>query len=52
MDFDLARLDVDGPVAVLTMNDPKVMNAVSPPMLSGLMVALIMWKTSQTASDA
>lgn len=40
MEFELARLDIDGPVATLTMNDPKVMNAVSAPMLGGLMQAL------------
>lgn len=40
MEFELARLEIDGPVATLTMNDPKVMNAVSPPMINGMMQAL------------
>jgi len=40
MEFELARLDIDGAVATLTLNDPKVMNAISAPMLGGLMRAL------------
>lgn len=40
MEFDRAKLDVEGPVAILTLNYPEVMNAVSPEMLGGLMNAL------------
>jgi len=40
MDFERARLDIDGPVATLTLNHPEVMNAVSPEMLGGLMKAM------------
>lgn len=40
MEFELVRLDIDGAVATLVMNDPMVMNAISPPMLRGLMRAL------------
>jgi 2-(1,2-epoxy-1,2-dihydrophenyl)acetyl-CoA isomerase len=40
MEFERARLDIDGPVATLTLNHPEVMNAVSMEMLGGLMKAL------------
>jgi 2-(1,2-epoxy-1,2-dihydrophenyl)acetyl-CoA isomerase len=40
MDFERVKLDIDGNVAVLTLNHPEVMNAVSQEMLGGLMVAL------------
>ncbi len=40
MDFERARLDIDGHVATLTLNHPEVMNAVSMEMLGGLMLAM------------
>ena len=40
MDFERAKLDIDGNVAKLTLNHPEVMNAVSPEMLGGLMGAM------------
>ncbi|MGH7865702.1 MAG: enoyl-CoA hydratase/isomerase [Candidatus Binataceae bacterium] len=40
MDFERVKLDIDGPVAILTLNHPEIMNAVSSEMLSGLMMAL------------
>ena len=40
MDFERAKLDIDGNVAKLTLNHPEVMNAVSPEMLGGLMAAM------------
>ena len=40
MEFERARLEIDGHVATLTLNHPEVMNAVSPEMLGGLMKAM------------
>jgi 2-(1,2-epoxy-1,2-dihydrophenyl)acetyl-CoA isomerase len=40
MEFERVKLDLDGSVAVLTLNHPEVMNAVSSEMLSGLSDAL------------
>lgn len=40
MDFERTKLDIDGPVATLTLNHPEVMNAVSMEMLGGLMKAM------------
>ena len=40
MDFERVKLDIDGNVALLTLNHPEVMNAVSQEMLGGLMAAL------------
>src|SRR5712692_10459 len=40
MEFNLAKLDIEGPVGILTLNHPEVMNAVSPEMLGGLMQAI------------
>ena len=40
MEFERAKLDIEGPVAILTLNHPEVMNAVSPEMFGGLMNAL------------
>jgi 2-(1,2-epoxy-1,2-dihydrophenyl)acetyl-CoA isomerase len=40
MEFERIRLDIEGPVGVLTLNHPEVMNAVSSEMLGGLMKAL------------
>ncbi|MDR3421591.1 MAG: enoyl-CoA hydratase/isomerase [Xanthobacteraceae bacterium] len=40
MEFERTRLERDGAVAILSMNDPDVLNAVSPDMLKGLNAAL------------
>ncbi|MEP0070246.1 enoyl-CoA hydratase/isomerase [Pyruvatibacter sp.] len=40
MEFNKVKVDMDGDVAVLTLNDPKALNAVSPDMLEGLADAL------------
>jgi 2-(1,2-epoxy-1,2-dihydrophenyl)acetyl-CoA isomerase len=40
MEFERARLQVDGAVAILTLNHPEVLNAVSPEMLKGMNDAL------------
>jgi 2-(1,2-epoxy-1,2-dihydrophenyl)acetyl-CoA isomerase len=40
MEFERAKLDIDGGVATLTLNHPEVMNAVSMEMLGGLMMAM------------
>jgi 2-(1,2-epoxy-1,2-dihydrophenyl)acetyl-CoA isomerase len=40
MEFARAKLDIDGPVGIIRLNHPEVMNAVSPEMVGGLMKAL------------
>jgi 2-(1,2-epoxy-1,2-dihydrophenyl)acetyl-CoA isomerase len=40
MEFERAKLEIEGPVGIVTLNHPEVMNAVSPEMLGGLMAAL------------
>jgi 2-(1,2-epoxy-1,2-dihydrophenyl)acetyl-CoA isomerase len=40
MEFERAKLDIEGPVGIVTLNHPEVMNAVSPEMLGGLKNAL------------
>jgi 2-(1,2-epoxy-1,2-dihydrophenyl)acetyl-CoA isomerase len=40
MEFNRAKLEIEGPVGILTLNNPEVMNAVSPEMLGGLMQAI------------
>ncbi len=40
MEFERAKLEIDGPVGIVTLNHPEVMNAVSVEMLGGLMKAL------------
>jgi 2-(1,2-epoxy-1,2-dihydrophenyl)acetyl-CoA isomerase len=40
MEFERASLEIVGPVAILRMNDPDVLNALSPPMLKGMTDAL------------
>jgi 2-(1,2-epoxy-1,2-dihydrophenyl)acetyl-CoA isomerase len=40
MDFERAKLDIDGSVGILTLNHPEVMNAVSTEMIGGIMGAL------------
>lgn len=40
MEFERATLELDGAVAILCMNHPEVMNAVSPEMLQGMAGAL------------
>ena len=40
MEFDRAKLDIDGSVGILTLNHPEVMNAVSTEMIGGITSAL------------
>jgi 2-(1,2-epoxy-1,2-dihydrophenyl)acetyl-CoA isomerase len=40
MEFERAKLDIDGSIATLKLNHPQAMNAVSPEMVGGLMKAL------------
>lgn len=40
LDFERVRLGIDAGLAVLTLNHPEVLNAVSEPMLAGLGAAL------------
>jgi 2-(1,2-epoxy-1,2-dihydrophenyl)acetyl-CoA isomerase len=40
MEFEHVALELDGAVAILRMNHPEVLNAVSPEMLKGLTAAL------------
>jgi len=40
LEFDKASLEIDGAVAILRMNDPDVLNALSPDMVKGLSQAL------------
>ena len=40
MEFERAKLDIDGQIDILKLNHPEVMNAVSPEMVGGLMKAL------------
>jgi 2-(1,2-epoxy-1,2-dihydrophenyl)acetyl-CoA isomerase len=40
MEFKHVTLDIKGPVGIVTLNHPEVMNAVSPDMLEGLKAAL------------
>src|SRR5580704_17617237 len=36
MQFERTTLDIDGPVAILRMDDPDVLNALSPDMIKGM----------------
>lgn len=40
MDFARVRIEIDNGVAVLTLNDPEVMNAAGEPMLDDILAAL------------
>ncbi|HUN60167.1 MAG TPA: enoyl-CoA hydratase/isomerase [Candidatus Binataceae bacterium] len=40
MEFERAKLEIDGTVGIIKLNHPEVMNAVSPEMVRGLMKAL------------
>jgi 2-(1,2-epoxy-1,2-dihydrophenyl)acetyl-CoA isomerase len=40
MEFERAKLGLDGAVGIVTMNHPEVMNAVSPEMITGLTAAV------------
>ena len=40
MHFERVTLEIDGAVAILTLNHPEVLNALSPPMIAGLIAAL------------
>ena len=48
LEFNKASLEIDGAVAILRMNDPDVLNALSPDMVKGLTQAL----DELAASDA
>ncbi len=48
MEFERASLEIDGGVAILHMNDPKVLNAVSADMLKGMTDALDALAASET----
>jgi 2-(1,2-epoxy-1,2-dihydrophenyl)acetyl-CoA isomerase len=48
MEFERVSLDVDGAVAILRMNDPDVLNALSPEMIRGMTQALEELATAQT----
>ncbi len=48
MEFERASLEIDGSVAILHMNDPKVLNAVSADMLKGMTDALDALAASET----
>ena len=39
-ELNRVRLEIDGPVATITMNDPPVMNAVGADMVQGLLAAI------------
>jgi 2-(1,2-epoxy-1,2-dihydrophenyl)acetyl-CoA isomerase len=49
MHFERATLEIDGAVAVLTLNHPEVLNALSPPMIAGLIAALDEVEASDSA---
>jgi 2-(1,2-epoxy-1,2-dihydrophenyl)acetyl-CoA isomerase len=40
MEFERAKLEIEGSVGIIKLNHPEVMNAVSPEMVGGLMKAL------------
>jgi len=40
MEFERAKLDIEGPIGIIRLNHPEVMNAVSAEMVGGLMKAL------------
>jgi 2-(1,2-epoxy-1,2-dihydrophenyl)acetyl-CoA isomerase len=40
MQFERVSVEIDGPVGIVTLDHPEVMNAVSPEMLKGLMAAM------------
>ena len=48
MQFERANLEIDGPVAVLRMNDPDVLNALSPGMIKGMTDALDFLAAAET----
>ena len=48
MQFERANLEIDGPVAVLRMNDPDVLNALSPPMIKDMTDALDFLAAAET----
>ena len=48
MQLDRANLEIDGPVAVLRMNDPDVLNALSPPMIKDMTDALDFLAAAET----
>src|SRR5262249_58743068 len=48
MEFERANLEIDGPIAVLRMNDPDVLNALSPGMIKGMSDALDFLAAAET----
>jgi 2-(1,2-epoxy-1,2-dihydrophenyl)acetyl-CoA isomerase len=48
MEFERASLEIDGGIAILRMNDPDVLNAVSADMLKGMTDALDALAASET----
>ena len=52
MEFERIKLEIEGPVGIVTLNHPEVMNAVSAEMLGGLMKALDQSRIRKTACDA
>jgi 2-(1,2-epoxy-1,2-dihydrophenyl)acetyl-CoA isomerase len=48
MQFERANLEIDGPVAVLRMNDPDVLNALSPAMIKDMTDALDFLAAAET----
>jgi 2-(1,2-epoxy-1,2-dihydrophenyl)acetyl-CoA isomerase len=48
MEFERASLEIDGGVAILRMNDPDVLNAVSAEMLKGMSDVLDSLAASET----
>ena len=47
-----ANLEIDGPVAVLRMNDPDALNALSPGMIKGMTDALDFLAAARRRRDA
>jgi len=52
MQFERANLEIDGPVAVLRMNDPDVLNALSPPMIKDMTKRSTSWPPRRRRRDA
>ena len=48
MQFERAILEIDGSVAILRMNDPEVLNALSADMIKGMTEALDFLAAAET----
>src|SRR5262249_25058349 len=48
MEFERANLEIDGPIAILRMNDPDVLNALSPGMIKGMSDSLDFLAAAET----